>query len=92
MFVVCDLFRSVSCRYFGARVDISTDHSAVFKAKLDTSLWASLDSFSCLQDYVLVVPESSYRSSYLSEEPLDKSYDFISNCGQNSFYIRSADR
>ncbi|XP_053174071.1 laminin subunit alpha-5 [Scomber japonicus] len=38
-------------------------------------------------DYVLVVPESSYSSSYLNEEPLDKSYDFISNCGQNSFYI-----
>nr|XP_020464725.1 laminin subunit alpha-5 [Monopterus albus] len=38
-------------------------------------------------DYVLVVPEASYRSSYLNEEPLDKSYDFISNCGQNSFYI-----
>ncbi|TRY84024.1 hypothetical protein DNTS_013565, partial [Danionella cerebrum] len=38
-------------------------------------------------DYVLVVPEASYRSSFLSEEPLDKSYDFISNCGQNSFHI-----
>ncbi|KAF3860796.1 hypothetical protein F7725_001051, partial [Dissostichus mawsoni] len=40
-----------------------------------------------LVDYVLVVPETSYSSSYLNEEPLDKSYDFISNCGQNSFYI-----
>ncbi|XP_043080700.1 laminin subunit alpha-5 isoform X1 [Puntigrus tetrazona] len=38
-------------------------------------------------DYVLVVPESTYSTSFLSEEPLDKSYDFISNCGQNSFYI-----
>ncbi|KAG9332520.1 hypothetical protein JZ751_014618 [Albula glossodonta] len=38
-------------------------------------------------DYILVVPESSYNSNYLTEEPLDKSYDFISNCGQNSFYI-----
>lgn len=43
----------------------------------------------CSQDYVLVVPQSSYSSSYLSEEPLDKSYDFISSCGQNSFYIKS---
>lgn len=42
-----------------------------------------------VQDYVLVVPESSYSSSYLNEEPLDKSYDFISNCGQTSFYIKS---
>ncbi|XP_053101455.1 laminin subunit alpha-5 isoform X2 [Hemicordylus capensis] len=38
-------------------------------------------------DYILVVPEDSYGSSYLLEEPLDKSYDFISNCGINSFYI-----
>ncbi|KAJ8408959.1 hypothetical protein AAFF_G00239800 [Aldrovandia affinis] len=41
-------------------------------------------------DYILVVPEGSYSSSYLVEEPLDKSYDFISNCGQNSFYINPA--
>lgn len=41
------------------------------------------------QDYVLVVPEASYSSSSLNEEPLDKSYDFISNCGQNSFFIKS---
>uniref|UniRef100_A0A672HSK1 Laminin, alpha 5 n=1 Tax=Salarias fasciatus TaxID=181472 RepID=A0A672HSK1_SALFA len=41
-------------------------------------------------DYVLVVPERSYSSSHLSEEPLDKSYDFISSCGQNSFHIDPA--
>ncbi|XP_054701379.1 laminin subunit alpha-5 [Grus americana] len=38
-------------------------------------------------DYILVVPEDSYSSQYLQEEPLDKSYDFISSCGVNSFYI-----
>uniref|UniRef100_A0A671Z2E7 Laminin, alpha 5 n=1 Tax=Sparus aurata TaxID=8175 RepID=A0A671Z2E7_SPAAU len=38
-------------------------------------------------DYILVVPESSYSSSHLNEEPLDKSYDFISNCGQNIYLI-----
>lgn len=37
---------------------------------------------------MLVVPEGSYSSSFLSEEPLDRSYDFISTCGQNSFSIR----
>lgn len=41
-----------------------------------------------LQDYVLVVPEGRYSSSFLNEEPLDRSYDFISSCGQNSFSIR----
>lgn len=35
-----------------------------------------------------MVPEGSYSSSFLSEEPLDRSYDFISTCGQNSFSIR----
>ncbi|KAI1233486.1 hypothetical protein IHE44_0004667 [Lamprotornis superbus] len=39
-------------------------------------------------DYILVVPEDSYTSQYLQEEPLDKSYDFISSCGINSFYIK----
>ncbi|XP_069099253.1 laminin subunit alpha-5 isoform X1 [Pleurodeles waltl] len=38
-------------------------------------------------DYVLVVPEGSYSSSYLVEDPLDKSYDFISVCGVNGFSI-----
>ncbi|XP_069506839.1 laminin subunit alpha-5 isoform X2 [Ambystoma mexicanum] len=37
--------------------------------------------------YVLVVPEDSYSSSYLVEDPLDKSYDFISSCGTNGFRI-----
>lgn len=27
-----------------------------------------------------MVPEEAYSSSYLREEPLDKSYDFISQC------------
>uniref|UniRef100_A0A8C9UHG8 Laminin subunit alpha-5 n=1 Tax=Serinus canaria TaxID=9135 RepID=A0A8C9UHG8_SERCA len=31
-------------------------------------------------DYILVVPEDSYTPQYLQEEPLDKSYDFISSC------------
>ncbi|MGH0140359.1 UNVERIFIED_CONTAM: hypothetical protein FKN15_048109 [Acipenser sinensis] len=43
-------------------------------------------------DYVLVVPEASYSSNYLVEEPLDKSYDFISHCGANSFYIKCKDK
>lgn len=38
-------------------------------------------------DYVLVVPAETYNSSCLTEEHLDKSYNFISSCGANSFYI-----
>uniref|UniRef100_A0A8C2ZML6 Laminin subunit alpha-5 n=1 Tax=Cyclopterus lumpus TaxID=8103 RepID=A0A8C2ZML6_CYCLU len=57
-----------------------TDHEVFLTVQIPAgkTLWL---------DYVLVVPETSYSSSYLNEEPLDKSYDFISNCGQNSFYI-----
>nr|XP_033943330.1 laminin subunit alpha-5 isoform X2 [Pseudochaenichthys georgianus] len=57
-----------------------TDHEVFITVQIPAgkTLWL---------DYVLVVPETSYSSSYLSEEPLDKSYDFISNCGQHSFYI-----
>ncbi|XP_059188801.1 laminin subunit alpha-5 isoform X2 [Centropristis striata] len=57
-----------------------TDHEVFLTVQIpaDKTLWL---------DYVLVVPEPSYSSSYLNEEPLDKSYDFISSCGQNSFHI-----
>ncbi|XP_068161173.1 laminin subunit alpha-5 isoform X2 [Antennarius striatus] len=57
-----------------------TDHEVFLTVQIPVgkTLWL---------DYMLVVPEASYSSSYLNEEPLDKSYDFISNCGQNSFYI-----
>ncbi|KAM6455807.1 laminin subunit alpha-5 isoform 2-T2 [Liasis olivaceus] len=54
------------------------DLSVIIRVPEDQRLWV---------DYILVVPESSYGSSYLLEEPLDKSYDFISSCGVNGFYI-----
>lgn len=38
-------------------------------------------------EYVLVVPEEAYSSSYLREEPLDKSYDFISQCATHGYHI-----
>ncbi|XP_013362945.1 PREDICTED: laminin subunit alpha-5 isoform X2 [Chinchilla lanigera] len=38
-------------------------------------------------DYVLVVPEDVYSSTYLREEPLDKSYDFISHCAAHGYHI-----
>ncbi|XP_028849375.1 laminin subunit alpha-5 isoform X2 [Denticeps clupeoides] len=60
-----------------------TDHEVIVTVQVPEgkTLWL---------DYVMVVPEGSYTSSCLSEEPLDKSYDFISLCGQNSFYINLA--
>uniref|UniRef100_I3MWP1 Laminin subunit alpha-5 n=1 Tax=Ictidomys tridecemlineatus TaxID=43179 RepID=I3MWP1_ICTTR len=39
------------------------------------------------QDYILVVPAEVYSSSYLREEPLDKSYDFISHCAAHGYHI-----
>ncbi|XP_066240429.1 laminin subunit alpha-5 isoform X1 [Saccopteryx leptura] len=38
-------------------------------------------------EYVLVVPEDVYSPSYLREEPLDKSYDFISQCATHGYHI-----
>ncbi|XP_060035208.1 laminin subunit alpha-5 [Erinaceus europaeus] len=38
-------------------------------------------------EYVLVVPEDVYSPRYLREEPLDKSYDFISHCATHSFHV-----
>ncbi|XP_064409675.1 laminin subunit alpha-3 isoform X2 [Latimeria chalumnae] len=38
-------------------------------------------------DQILIVPADSYNPDLLNEKPLDKSSDFINNCGENSFYI-----
>lgn len=35
-----------------------------------------------------MVPEEAYSSGYLREEPLDKSYDFISQCASQGYHIR----
>lgn len=35
-----------------------------------------------------MVPEEAYSSSYLREEPLDKSYDFISQCASQGYHVR----
>lgn len=37
-----------------------------------------------------MVPEEAYSPSYLREEPLDKSYDFISQCASRGYHIRWA--
>lgn len=37
-----------------------------------------------------MVPEDTYSPSYLREEPLDKSYDFISHCATHGYHIRWA--
>ncbi|XP_055964055.1 laminin subunit alpha-5 [Sorex fumeus] len=38
-------------------------------------------------DYVLVIPEDAYSPSFLREEPLDQSYDFISQCTARGYHI-----
>lgn len=39
------------------------------------------------QDYILLVPDSSYTPDLLKEKPLDKSADFIQQCRGEGFYI-----
>ncbi|XP_069587314.1 laminin subunit alpha-3 [Ranitomeya imitator] len=36
---------------------------------------------------ILLVPVDSYTHDILLEKPLDKSFDFINICGENSFYV-----
>nr|XP_033819501.1 laminin subunit alpha-5 isoform X1 [Geotrypetes seraphini] len=54
------------------------DLSVTVRIPEDRMLWL---------DYILIIPEDSYSSDSLVEEPVDKSYEFISTCGLNSFYI-----
>ena len=37
-----------------------------------------------------MVPEDAYSPSYFQEEPLDKSYDFISQCATHGYHVRWA--
>ncbi|XP_061452960.1 laminin subunit alpha-3 isoform X2 [Rhineura floridana] len=41
-------------------------------------------------EHVLAVPADSYSSRLLHRDTVDKSFDFISQCGGNSFYINPA--
>ncbi|KAM8966898.1 laminin subunit alpha-3 [Pelodytes ibericus] len=42
---------------------------------------------SLILEYILLVPADIYTNDLLQEKPLDKSFDFINICGENSFYI-----
>ncbi|KAG9478961.1 hypothetical protein GDO78_012566 [Eleutherodactylus coqui] len=44
-------------------------------------------SIGLFQESILLVPAGSYKPDILQETPLDKSFDFINICGENSFYI-----
>nr|XP_033789765.1 laminin subunit alpha-3 [Geotrypetes seraphini] len=44
---------------------------------------------SLILDHVLIIPADNYNYDLLQEKPLDKSFDFITNCGSNSFHIDS---
>ncbi|XP_076973275.1 laminin subunit alpha-5 [Tamandua tetradactyla] len=57
-----------------------TDSELTVSVRVPEGRWLWLE-------YVLVVPESIYSSSYLREEPLDRSYDFISLCAAHGHHI-----
>ncbi|XP_036862294.2 laminin subunit alpha-5 isoform X1 [Manis javanica] len=57
-----------------------TDNELTVTVRVPEGRWLWLD-------YVLVVPEDTYSPSYLREEPLDKSYDFISHCATHGYHI-----
>ncbi|XP_069892911.1 laminin subunit alpha-5-like [Dipodomys merriami] len=68
----------VSCE--GRTVLDVTDSELTVTVRVPEGRWLWLD-------YVLVVPEDAYGPSYLREEPLDKSYDFISHCAAHGYHI-----
>ncbi|XP_058990727.1 laminin subunit alpha-5 isoform X1 [Mustela lutreola] len=57
-----------------------TDRELTVTVRVPDGRWLWLE-------YVLVVPEEAYSPSYLREEPLDKSYDFISQCASRGYHI-----
>uniref|UniRef100_A0A8C5KKY7 Laminin, alpha 5 n=1 Tax=Jaculus jaculus TaxID=51337 RepID=A0A8C5KKY7_JACJA len=57
-----------------------TDNELTVTVRVPEGRWFWLD-------YMLVVPEDAYSPSYLHEEPLDKSYDFISHCATHGYHI-----
>lgn len=57
-----------------------TDNELTVTVRVPDGRWLWLD-------YILIVPEDAYSSSYLHEEPLDKSYDFISHCASHGYHI-----
>ncbi|XP_005362806.1 laminin subunit alpha-5 [Microtus ochrogaster] len=57
-----------------------TDNELTVTVRVPEGRWLWLD-------YILVVPEDAYSSGYLHEEPLDKSYDFISHCATHGYHI-----
>lgn len=43
-----------------------------------------------VQDYVLLVPISSFSPSLLDIKPIDITQDFIQDCGQRSFFLKES--
>ena len=47
-------------------------------------------TFFFVQDYVLLVPISSFSPSLLDIKPIDITQDFIQDCGQRSFFLKES--
>ncbi|XP_058143271.1 laminin subunit alpha-5 isoform X3 [Dasypus novemcinctus] len=60
-----------------------TDEELTVTVRVPEGRWLWLD-------HVLVVPEDAYSPSYLREEPLDRSYNFISRCAAHGYHVSPA--
>ncbi|XP_078071724.1 laminin subunit alpha-3 [Mustelus asterias] len=68
----------------GNRIELDVTNpelSVILTVPKENALWV---------DYILIVPSESYDPDLGNEKPLDKSFDFITACGGNSFYIDPA--
>ncbi len=50
-----------------------------------------MDSF-FFQDYVMVITAEQFTPNIVGVNPVDKSAEFISSCGQEDFYIELVSR
>ena len=64
------------------------------KLKLPQNLSFYILSVHChffsFQDYVLLVPISSFSPSLLEVKPIDVTQDFIQDCGQYTFFLKDS--
>ncbi|XP_072901622.1 laminin subunit alpha-3 isoform X2 [Hemitrygon akajei] len=74
---------------FGCRTQVITGKRIEFDLRnQEVSLTLTVPKDKALWvEYILIIPSDSYSPDLQNEKPLDKSYDFITACGGNSFHI-----
>ncbi|XP_051879392.1 LOW QUALITY PROTEIN: laminin subunit alpha-3-like [Pristis pectinata] len=86
-------FRAFFCPHgFGCRTQVISGKRIELDLRgLEVSLTLTVPKEKALWvEYILIIPSESYNPDLQKEKPLDKSFDFITACGGNSFHIDPA--